>query len=1041
MNAWSAPWHKESFDRLLRESLPALLAQRLPLAAWHAEPEGEFTFRATLALGAAGGETTLVYEGLPQPNAEGVFRVGDRLVVVEPLLSDTRLDVAEVKCVGEQLLEFIEQRLGKAPAEMQWTDDMVRALCPLDQWLAQFLSGVEDFTVERHDDQEQFWFPASARRDHVNELETTNALARAAHLRRLRASKPAAEVLRNVDFRTFQRAGIFPASQVGRTCPFETPEGSDVGRVLHLARGATIRAGKVVIIDDAPAAALGLTAGCVPFLECSDANRLTMAVNAMRQWLPPPDPEPAIVRTGLEPQEWCGRNLLTAFISWGVDTYEDGLVVSESAARRLGYPQPLDAGDKLSNRHGQKGVVTRILPDEQMPHLADGTPVDLICDFIGLQARLNYGQVREAVMGRIAKASGRPVIVPPFAAPKDDELRKLLADARLPESGMELLRGGRNGPPLARPSTTGWVYWGKTFHTATPKMSVSTTPAMPPWAMRQAAAEYAALRDVGAFANVLSTFNTASADHRDASTLAQRAAAGPVSAAAPTPAFERLTRRLAAAGVRAEIKGGEVRFAFADAPEPALRLAQGVAHPWWPDRSIDRVGCVEDVPAFTRLKEADARLRRMLSGAVPAHVAQSARDQAVKALEACLDALVAPGLLQLDNRVLFSGRAVICPEELALDQVALPDEMAWELFGPLVARETGDAQAVAARTPEAARALDAIMARSWVIIHRAPTLSPTAFVAFHPARRAGSVVRIHPLVTPWMNADFDGDQVGVFLPLTDEAQREAGERLSVRGHLRRDPALIRWMAPHQDILWALADRCRSPEGRREVEEIVGRPIAAPGGVPTRESFREALRRIIDADGVDRAMSVADQLARRGFDLARKSGASMHPMLGSAVQRPKRDREHMTEFIESFGDFDNPALGPQILSVRTGARGNVQQLLMLLGGPNVADYEGRIVPMPGALCDGRTPEQTFLMACGARAGLAATAKDVMTGTYEFARIQYGWSPAGVRGHGVLARAMRSRRPGLVFAHAAATGEVDPLADIDARLFAGLRPPAE
>jgi hypothetical protein len=162
------------------------------------------------------------------------------------------------------------------------------------------------------------------------------------------------------------------------------------------------------------------------------------------------------------------------------------------------------------------------------------------------------------------------------------------------------------------------------------------------------------------------------------------------------------------------------------------------------------------------------------------------------------------------------------------------------------------------------------------------------------------------------------------------------------------------------------------------------------------------------------------------------------MLGSALQRPKRDREHIWEFVESFSDFDSPAFGPQALAVKTGARGNVQQQVMLLGGPSIADFQGRIVTVEGALCDGRTPEETFVMACGARAGLAATAKDVLTGTYEFVRVHYGWSPAGVRGYGVLARAMRARRPGLVFAHAAAIGETDSLSDLDARLFVGMMP---
>ena len=116
------------------------------------------------------------------------------------------------------------------------------------------------------------------------------------------------------------------------------------------------------------------------------------------------------MQTGFEPDApdfWCGHNLLTAFVSWGPGTSEDGILLSESAARRMNDPFPVEPGDKISNRHGSKGVVSYILPDEQMPHLPDGTPVELVYNFPGLRTRMHLGQVREAVMGRIARAGRR----------------------------------------------------------------------------------------------------------------------------------------------------------------------------------------------------------------------------------------------------------------------------------------------------------------------------------------------------------------------------------------------------------------------------------------------------------------------------------------------------------------------------------------------------------------------------------------------------------------------------------------------------------
>jgi hypothetical protein len=120
--------------------------------------------------------------------------------------------------------------------------------------------------------------------------------------------------------------------------------------------------------------------------------------------------EPALVQTGNEPDDpafWRGRNLLTAFISWGGDTYEDGVVISESCARRLNVPFPAESGDKLSNRHGFKGVVSRILPDDEMPHLSDGTPVELVVNALS-QHRAYFGQIREARESRARQSSCRP---------------------------------------------------------------------------------------------------------------------------------------------------------------------------------------------------------------------------------------------------------------------------------------------------------------------------------------------------------------------------------------------------------------------------------------------------------------------------------------------------------------------------------------------------------------------------------------------------------------------------------------------------------
>jgi len=155
----------------------------------------------------------------------------------------------------------------------------------------------------------------------------------------------------------------------------------------------------------------------------------------------------------------------------------------------------VEPGDKLSNRHGTKGVVNQILPDAAMPHLADGTPVEVVYSCMGVPTRGTLGQLREAVMSRIAQAEGAPMIVPPFQAPSTEEMRQRLMCRGLPADGMEGLTLGQHGAPLQRPSTVGWVYWGRTDHLAHAKFEIGR-------GQRQGELDYYLLRDLEAYATL-----------------------------------------------------------------------------------------------------------------------------------------------------------------------------------------------------------------------------------------------------------------------------------------------------------------------------------------------------------------------------------------------------------------------------------------------------------------------------------------------------------------------------------------------------------
>jgi hypothetical protein len=1018
----SAPWHRASFDLFIHERLPQLLASRLPLSGYRVTVRSETSCRIDLTLGTSGQETAPSFEDLPRPDAEGVFWRNEKPYVVLPIASCDDLDRAEIRCVGEQLLDDIAARLGEAPDDMPWDETLARLWLPLDSWIHAALA-----------------LTAQA-------LDTTSALSRKTHLRRL--SLP-------------NREKMFTPGHYGRACPIETPEGPNIGRVLVVARGATIREGRLEIVDTRPEMTLGLCASLIPFLEHDEPCRALMGANMLRQWVTPSDPEPPLVGTGNEPEDpnfWSGHNLVTAYVPWGLDSFEDAIVLSETCAQRLATPKPIQVGDKLGNRHGAKGVVSRILPDAEMPHLPDGTCVDLVYDCMGLYSRLNFGQVREALMGRIAQREGVPAIVPPFAAPAEAELRERLSRVGLPEDGMEQLTEGKDGAPLERRATVGVVYWGRLIHTAAQGYFAST---LPEGCQRQGELEYYALRNTGAITNLREHFHLCASEAADASTLAERVRSGAaLTFPSPSPRCAELIRRLAAIGIGAE-KGPEgLTFGFAAPVGEILTLAQPIPHPWLPERTLTEVGgSSAAAPQFRTLTEANARMSRLLNMGAPETLRAGALGELETAARRYLNALIPASQLRLLARPMFNGRAVATPGDLRYDQVGIPEEMAWTLFGPLLARELGEDALASPRTEATTEYLDALMARSWVLVQRAPVVEPTGFLAFHPVRCAGQVIRLHPLANHSLNADFDGDILSIYLPLTEEAQYEAGEKLSLAGHLHRDPGLLGNFLPLHSARAGLALLARTAEGCEEIRQLAGTPSPLPAVPLNRAGLLALAQEILSAQGAEATIAAMDHLARRGFQRAKRSGLSLSPFLGAGFARPNPPQspnaelwkfytpysmsvvlvyppanaelwevytEELIERLQAHGTDDD--LEPFLTAVRSGSRSNYPILQKFVGAYGVVeDVEGNRVAVRHALRDGMTPEEFHTLCVGARNGIARAAAEL---EHISRTLRQSNLPTG---YGIVARAMRARHPGLVFARAAAANQTDPLTDLDSRLF--------
>src|SRR5437660_10059554 len=124
----------------------------------------------------------------------------------------------------------------------------------------------------------------------------------------------------------------------------------------------------------------------------------------------------------------------------------------------------LSVGDKMAGRHGNKGVIARILPDEDMPYLPDGTPVEIVLNPLGVPSRMNVGQILETHLGWAARALGLHFATPVFDGATEVNIKEQLTKASLPTSGKIQLWDGMTGGPFEQPVTVGYIYMLKLSH-------------------------------------------------------------------------------------------------------------------------------------------------------------------------------------------------------------------------------------------------------------------------------------------------------------------------------------------------------------------------------------------------------------------------------------------------------------------------------------------------------------------------------------------------------------------------------------------------
>ncbi len=154
---------------------------------------------------------------------------------------------------------------------------------------------------------------------------------------------------------------------------------------------------------------------------------------------------------------------------------ELGPGVNEVIRIYIAQKRKISVGDKMAGRHGNKGVISRILPEEDMPFMPDGTPVDVVLNPLGVPSRMNLGQVLEVHLGAAARMLGWKVATPVFDGASEEDIDNMLEMAGLETNGKTVLYDGRTGEPFDKPITVGVMYMLKLHHLVDDKIHARST--------------------------------------------------------------------------------------------------------------------------------------------------------------------------------------------------------------------------------------------------------------------------------------------------------------------------------------------------------------------------------------------------------------------------------------------------------------------------------------------------------------------------------------------------------------------------------------
>ena len=149
--------------------------------------------------------------------------------------------------------------------------------------------------------------------------------------------------------------------------------------------------------------------------------------------------------------------------------------VNELVRVYIAQKMKISVGDKMAGRHGNKGVISRILPEEDMPFLPDGTPLQIVLNPLGVPSRMNIGQVLELHLGMAAKTLGWHIATPVFDGASEQDIKDLLVKAGKDPDGKTVLYDGRTGEPFENRVSVGYMYYLKLHHLVDDKIHARST--------------------------------------------------------------------------------------------------------------------------------------------------------------------------------------------------------------------------------------------------------------------------------------------------------------------------------------------------------------------------------------------------------------------------------------------------------------------------------------------------------------------------------------------------------------------------------------